>query len=55
MDDLWTTQQAAQYFGVPPATLVHWRYRQTGPPSYKVGRHVRYRPSELADWLREQR
>lgn len=49
-----TPEETAEYLGVPLATLYQWRYRHTGPPSLKVGRHLRYRASDLEAWLDRQ-
>ncbi|WP_375426539.1 helix-turn-helix domain-containing protein [uncultured Friedmanniella sp.] len=37
--------------GVPVPTLYGWRHRGEGPTGYRVGRHVRYRRSEVERWL----
>lgn len=44
-------KEVADYLGVPEATLAQWRWRNTGPKWSKVGRHVRYRWSEVEKWL----
>lgn len=46
--------ELADYLGVPVATLYQWRHRREGPPGFRVGRHVRYRWSDVEDWI-EQR
>jgi excisionase family DNA binding protein len=46
--------EVAAYLGLPPATLHQWRYRGVGPVGYRVGRHVRYRMSEVDRWLEAQ-
>lgn len=50
---LWTITEVSTYLGVPVGTLYQWRSRRQGPPGLRVGKHVRYRPSEIAQWLRE--
>ena len=35
----------------PQPALVN---RRTGPPSHRVGRHVRYEPTEVRAWVLEQ-
>ncbi len=54
MESLLTPSETADFLGVAEATLTHWRYKRSGPPSYKVGRHIRYRASEVEAWLSEQ-
>lgn len=51
---LWSIQETASYLRLPIGTLYQWRYRRTGPKSYKVGRHVRYDPAEVRAWLVKQ-
>jgi len=54
MDDpLMTPDELAAYLRVKTATLRDWRYHRTGPPYTHVGRHVRYRWSDVDEWLRE--
>lgn len=48
---LWNVTEVSTYLGVPVATLYQWRYLGQGPPSFRVGRHVRYDPLQLAVWL----
>jgi excisionase family DNA binding protein len=44
--------QAAAYLSVEPATLAIWRSTKRYPLRYiKVGRHVRYRKSDLDAFL----
>ena len=50
---LLTTDQAAGFLDVHPATLATWRSEGRGPRYLKVGeRNVRYRRSELERWLK---
>jgi len=53
-DRLLTVQELADYLGVPVATLYQWRYQREGPPGFRVGRHVRYRWSDVEDWIEQQ-
>lgn len=51
-----TTAEVAAYLGedFPVRTLEMWRYRGTGPRFLKVGRHIRYRWSDVEAWLATQ-
>jgi excisionase family DNA binding protein len=42
------------YLGIPEKTIYAWRLRNEGPPAYRVGRHLRWRKSEVDQWLRER-
>lgn len=53
-DRLWTIEDAAAYLRKSVGTLYQWRHRRTGPPSHKVGRHIRYDPAEVQAWVRER-
>src|SRR5690606_15901439 len=51
---LLTVQELADYLGVPVATLYQWRHRREGPPGFRVGRRVRYRWSDVQEWIEHQ-
>ena len=51
LDPLLTAQQLADYLDVPIATLYAWRYRREGPPGFRAGRHLRYRKSDIDQWI----
>ena len=46
-----TTEEAAPFLGIKPSTLEVWRCRGEGPTFLKIGRSVRYRKSDLLDFL----
>jgi DNA-binding transcriptional MerR regulator len=50
---LWSTQEVAEFLGVPVTTLHRWRYEGTGPDAFRVGRHLRYDPDVVRRWLVE--
>ncbi|MFE7560080.1 helix-turn-helix domain-containing protein [Kitasatospora sp. NPDC057500] len=47
-------EDIARIFGVPLETVYQWRRKRTGPPGFRVGRHVRYHPQAVAEWAAEQ-
>lgn len=51
MEPLWTVQQLADYLGVPVQTIYQWRKRRYGPPGRRMGKHVRYRRSDVERWI----
>lgn len=53
-DDLLTISEAAAILRTPVATLRYWRHLRIGPRSFKIGRRVFYRRSDVEAWLREQ-
>jgi hypothetical protein len=52
-DGLITPAELAAFLSVPVKTLRDWRYQGVGPEVLRVGRHVRYEPSEVRRWLVE--
>ena len=54
VEPLLTIQEVADFLGVPVDTVYRWRSRREGPVGYRVGRHVRYRPSAVEEWLIER-
>jgi excisionase family DNA binding protein len=53
-EQLWTIEQAADYLLMSKQTLYGWRCRGYGPPSYRLGNQVRYRPAEVRNWVDQQ-
>ena len=51
---LWSAQEVSDFMGIPVTTLYYWRTRGTGPQAYRVGRHLRYDPAAVRQWLDEQ-
>lgn len=52
--DIMDTSAVSAFTGVDPATLRYWRHADTGPASFKLGRRVVYRRSEVERWIAEQ-
>lgn len=50
-DPLWDVDQVAAYLHVPKRTLYRWRTLGYGPPGKKVGRHLRYRATDVVTWF----
>ena len=45
----------AERIGIAPRTLQKWRYEGGGPPYFKLNSAVRYRLSEVLEWLEDRR
>lgn len=54
LDRLLTAQELADYLEVPVTTLYHWRQHREGPPAFRVGKHLRYRMSDVDEWICRQ-
>ena len=53
-DDVISIDEVSRRLDVPKSTLYDWRYRGIGPRGHKVGRHLKYRWSDVLRWLEEQ-
>lgn len=51
IDPLWTAAELSHYLGVPVQTLYQWKWLGQGPPVHKIGRHLRYDPTEVRAWI----
>ena len=54
VDRLLTVEDLADYLDVPVATVYAWRYRRQGPPGFRVGRHLRFRWSDVEHWIEDR-
>jgi excisionase family DNA binding protein len=54
VDRLLTVQDLADYLDVPVATIYGWRYRRRGPPGFRIGRHLRFRWSDIERWIEDR-
>lgn len=53
-ETLLTAAELATYLAVPLKTLYAWRYQRKGPPGFRVGRHLRYRRTDVQQWIKGQ-
>jgi excisionase family DNA binding protein len=53
-DGLLTTEELAEWLRVPVATVRQWRANRQGPRGHRVGRHIRYRRSDVETWLEKR-
>ena len=51
---LYNTRQAAEFFGISHRTLESWRVSGQGPYFVKMGRLVKYKQSDLDEYLLNQ-
>jgi predicted DNA-binding transcriptional regulator AlpA len=55
IEDQWLTRrELVERYGVPVKTPAEWASKGTGPRYAKIGRHVRYRLSDVIDWECQQ-
>ncbi|MFJ5109353.1 helix-turn-helix transcriptional regulator [Streptomyces sp. NPDC088551] len=49
-----TPDDIAAMFGVPLETVYGWRKKRTGPPGFRIGKHVRYDPAAVRAWVSDR-
>jgi excisionase family DNA binding protein len=50
-EELLTVEALATWLSVPVATIYRWNHLGTGPRPIRVGRHVRFRSSDVEAWI----
>ncbi|MFE0138263.1 helix-turn-helix domain-containing protein [Streptomyces sp. NPDC059037] len=50
-----TPDDIATIFKVPLETVYQWRKKRTGPPGFRIGKHVRYDPTDVRAFVIQQR
>jgi hypothetical protein len=51
---LWTIEDVSTYLGVPVKTLYGWRLKKVGPVAVRIGKHLRYDPDVVVDWVKSR-
>jgi excisionase family DNA binding protein len=46
-----STQELAEVLGVSVDTIYDWNSKGSGPRRFRVGRHVRFRLTDVDEWL----
>ena len=54
LPELLTLRELSAYLQVPPSTVYLWRTQGRGPAGFLVGKQLRFRRSDVAEWLAEQ-
>ena len=52
--ELLTITEVAELLRTPVATLRYWRHLRIGPPSFRIGRRVMYRRTDVEEWINAQ-
>lgn len=53
-DPLLTVEELAAYLSIPRQSVYILRHRRKAPPAIKFGGMVRFRKSDVDQWLRER-
>lgn len=54
VDKLLGPAELAEWLGIPVPSLYGWHHRGDGPPAMRIGKHLRYRRSDVEKWLAEK-
>ena len=46
---------SAETFEVPLETVYQWRRKRTGPPGFRIGKHVRYDPADVRTYVTQRK
>ncbi|MET8127673.1 helix-turn-helix domain-containing protein [Streptomyces sp. NPDC005065] len=49
-----TPDDIAEIFDVPKETVYQWRKKRTGPPGFRIGKHIRYDPAVVRRYVAER-
>jgi excisionase family DNA binding protein len=46
-----TVDEVAELLQIPKSTLYYWRYQRQGPPALRLGRALRYRRTDIENFV----
>ncbi|MGW4543284.1 helix-turn-helix domain-containing protein [Streptomyces chartreusis] len=50
-----TPDDIAAMFEVPLETIYQWRKKRTGPPGFRIGKHLRYDPADVRAYVTQRK
>ncbi|WP_309051889.1 helix-turn-helix domain-containing protein [Streptomyces sp.] len=50
-----TPDDIAAMFEVPLETVYQWRKKRTGPPGFRIGKHLRYDPADIRAYVTDRK
>ncbi|MFJ7334635.1 helix-turn-helix domain-containing protein [Streptomyces sp. NPDC101116] len=50
-----TPDDIAELFEVPLETVYQWRKKRTGPPGFRIGKHLRYDPTDVRAYVDQRK
>ncbi|TXS76566.1 DNA-binding protein [Streptomyces sp. me109] len=50
-----TPDDIAEMFEVPKETVYQWRRKRTGPPGFRIGKHLRYDPTDVRAYVAQRK
>ncbi|WP_405971686.1 helix-turn-helix domain-containing protein [Streptomyces sp. NBC_00988] len=54
-DQYLTPDDIATMFKVPKETVYQWHKKRTGPPGFRIGKHLRYDPTDVRTYVTERK
>jgi excisionase family DNA binding protein len=52
---MWSIDEVAHFLNVSKDTIYGWRKNGYGPPASKIGKHLRWRPQDVSEWVERLR
>jgi excisionase family DNA binding protein len=53
-EKLWSVRELSEFLGIPVDTIYQWRSQGYGPIGRRMGKYVRFRPSDVFAWVAAQ-
>ncbi len=53
-EPLLSAQELADYLEVPVKTIYTWRHCNSGPRGFRIGKHLRFRWTDVEAWLTDR-
>lgn len=50
-----TPDDIAEMFDVPKETVYQWRRKRSGPPGFRIGKHIRYDPADVRTYVTQRK
>ncbi|MDR1242217.1 MAG: helix-turn-helix domain-containing protein [Deltaproteobacteria bacterium] len=47
--------EVEEMYNIPTTTLEKWRSLKMGPSYHKLGKHIRYKPKDVEQWIESKR
>ncbi|MFJ9373785.1 helix-turn-helix domain-containing protein [Streptomyces sp. NPDC101455] len=54
-DQYLTPDDIAVIFKVPKETVYQWHKKRTGPPGFRIGKHLRYDPADVRAYVTDRK
>lgn len=55
LEEMLTLDELCAWLKIPKTTIYKQRWEGTGPPAYKLGKHLRFDRAEILAWLRSKK